>query len=302
MADATPAPSAPHRHAGRAADLAGLSKLRLSLAIASSALAGYILQRGAVTPEAGVVFMAVLSVAAGCGALNNVQDRTLDATLTRTCGRPLPAGRVRPATALILAGMLMSAGLAALAAGPFPLSAALATAAAAACYNGLYTPMKRRTLHALTPGIVCGALPPLAGWLAAGGSARDPAVWALMVAFGLWQPPHFWLIVLAHPGDYGSGRLPSMLRLFSRAQLARILFAWVAALSLSLPALLLVLGRPDALLAAAMSVDTAALLGVFAWQLFGRPEPRLALLFASLNSSVLLAVALLVVRRLTGWL
>ncbi len=283
------------------ADLVSLLKPRLSAAIAASALAGYLLQRGDLTAGSGIVFLGVLALSAGCGALNNCQDRSLDRRLERTRGRPLPAGRISLAAALTLSALLMALGLGALALGPFPRSAAVGAAAAAFCYNGLYTPLKTRTALALVPGIACGALPPLIGWQAAGGTAWSVPAWGLMAVFGLWQPPHFWLVVLAHPADYRATGIPSMLQHFSPAQLARILFIWVTALGASILALPMAMGMHSAPLAALILADGAALLALFGQQLFlrGRP-PRFSLLFAALNLSVLVALALIALHRTTG--
>jgi protoheme IX farnesyltransferase len=56
--------------------------------------------------------------------------------------------------------------------------------------------------------------------------------------FGLWQLPHFWLILLMYPQDYIRSKLPNMLRLFSVDQVRKVLFNWVmvyAVITLTLP-------------------------------------------------------------------
>src|SRR5262249_61926854 len=81
-----------------------------------------------------------------------------------------------------------------------PLSGALATIAVGT-YVLLYTPMKRTSSLCTLVGAVPGALPPLIGWTAAGGSL-DPGAWALFAWMFLWQPPHLLPPPALHPPDY----------------------------------------------------------------------------------------------------
>lgn len=272
-------------------DIASVVKLRLSLPLAASALFGYLLRPGAPAAGAAGLFFSVLALSAGAGCLNNWQDRTLDRALARTRSRPLPAGRIGAGRALALAVLLLAAGLGGLLAGPNPGRAAAAGALAVLCYNAIYTPMKPRTLYALAPGIACGVLPPLIGWLAAGGGFHAGPIWTLMTIFGLWQPPHFWLLVLAHQEDYRTGPVPSMLAVFSQEQLARILFMWVVALAMALLALPLAAGFSAGLVAAVV-LDACVLVAFFALRLFARERPgNYRSLFAALNLAVFLAAA-----------
>ena len=94
-------------------------------------------------------------------------------------------------------------------------------------YNLIYTPLKRRTILAIVPGAVCGVLPILMGWMAAGGGLASPKVWILVVIFGVWQLPHFWLVVLANRRDYRSSGIPNMLGILSVRQLRKLVFVWV---------------------------------------------------------------------------
>lgn len=279
-------------------DIYSLLKLRLSLAVAAAATAGFVLASGCVDGRTFLLFACVLSIAAGAGCLNNWQDQQLDAGMSRTRNRPLPAGRIPSPTALALACVLLIAGGTGLAAGPFHVAAAGVAAVAVLLYNGTYSRLKRRSSIALLPGVVCGSLPPLIGWLADGADVDQPAVWSLMVIFGLWQPPHFWLVVMAHEDDYLCGDVPSMLRVFSRAQLSRILFTWTAILGISLQTLPLTMGMTSPVLYAMELANALVLIGLCGWLLFKRTGT--GVLFAALNISVFTGVLPVVAECLWG--
>lgn len=273
-------------------DILALFKWRLSLAVATASLVGYLVYGHGRASEAAVLWASMLALAGGAGTLNNWQDRSLDLHFARTRDRPLPAGRLASGWGLGLAVALLAAGLTLLLLAPFPGTASAAAALAVVCYNGLYTPLKPRSLTAMIPGVLCGALPPMVGWLAAGGSPRAPAAWGLMTLFGLWQPPHFWLIQIAHRNDYGPGRLPSLLRVLSQRQLDRVLFAWVAALSLAMATLPLTQPARSAALALLLVVDAAALTAWAGYECLVRPGPDYRRLAVILNMAVTVAIAL----------
>ncbi|OGR78171.1 MAG: hypothetical protein A2X32_02080 [Elusimicrobia bacterium GWC2_64_44] len=219
------APAAPLKPA--LLDLAGLAKPPISfLAGSAAALGCAACLPGRASAALGAGF-GVFLLSAGACTLNNWQDRDIDGAETRTRGRPLPSGRLRPGAALAQAALLLAAGLACLALVAGSYAAPLAGALAVLLYNAAYTPLKRRTLLALAPGLLCGALPPLVGWLAAGGTAR-PGLIYLMILFGAWQLPHLWLILLSGAG-VERRLVPSFLDRFAPEQLRRMTAAWVAA-------------------------------------------------------------------------
>ena len=95
-------------------------------------------------------------------------------------------------------------------------------------YNGVYTPLKRVTAFAAVPGGLVGAIPPVIGWVGGGGSPLDPRILAVAVFLFMWQIPHFWLLLLFTAGeDYEKAGLPSLTRVFSFEQVARISFMWI---------------------------------------------------------------------------
>lgn len=189
------------------ADLARLARPRIGLLAAAGAVAGHLLWRGGDGRGAWLTALAAFLLAAGCSALNQAQERGRDARMSRTRLRPLPSGRLSLATviALALIGLALALALLWSLGGPAPVLLGLGVIA---LYNGLYTPLKAVTPLALLLGAVAGALPPMLGWLAAGGPPGDFRVLLLAAVFYLWQVPHFALLARRHPGDYPAAGLP----------------------------------------------------------------------------------------------
>lgn len=70
------------------------------------------------------------------------------------------------------------------------------------CYNGLYTPLKKKTLFAVWPGVICGMLAPAIGWTAvpqALGHGTRIQLFGVMLVMGIWQVPHFLVLAAAQP-------------------------------------------------------------------------------------------------------
>ena len=93
---------------------------------------------------------------------------------------------------------------------------------------GLYTYSKRITAFAVVPGAITGALPPLIGWVAAGGGLWDKPIIFIEFLIFTGQVPHFWLLILKYGEEYQ--KLPEFLSLtdiFNRIQINRLTFSWV---------------------------------------------------------------------------
>jgi heme o synthase len=206
--------------------LADLTKFRIAVLSTLSAATGYVVffrefDRGLMTASAGVLMLAM-----GACALNQFQDRELDARMERTRRRPIPAGAVTPAAALAVAVLLLVAGSLVLLLYHGPKTSLLGILAVG-CYNIGYTYLKRVSAFAAVPGALTGAVPPAIGWTAAGGSPIDPHIMALCFFFFVWQVPHFWLLLFAHRADFEKAGLPSLTNLFSARQLASLTFVWM---------------------------------------------------------------------------
>jgi protoheme IX farnesyltransferase len=126
--------------------------------------------------------------------------------MRRTENRPLPAGRVQPAEALVFGVLLAGAGLAYLAATMRQPLAVLVAAFTLLSYVFIYTPLKRHTTLNTLVGAVPGALPPVIGWTAVTGSFDREAIALFLVLF-LWQVPHFLAIAWMYREDYGRAGL-----------------------------------------------------------------------------------------------
>jgi protoheme IX farnesyltransferase len=137
---------------------------------------------------------------ASADVLNMVLERDTDRLMVRTKDRPLPAGRMRPSTALAFGIGLGALSLAIHLWLVNPLTA-LFGAVGWATYVLVYTPLKRRTPHALVVGAVAGAMPPLMGCTAVTGRITAAAL-ALFAILFVWQVPHFLAIALFRKQDY----------------------------------------------------------------------------------------------------
>jgi protoheme IX farnesyltransferase len=186
----------------RAADFVILTKPRLVSLVLVTTLVGFSVgSAGRVDlPLLLVTILGTALAAAGAMALNQLLERDLDARMERTQDRPLPAGRLSPADALIFGSVTAAAGLLLLAFAVSGLAAAV-TAATVGSYLLVYTPLKRVTSLATIAGAIPGALPPVTGWVAAQGTLGGGAA-ALFAILFFWQLPHFLALAWLYREEY----------------------------------------------------------------------------------------------------
>ncbi|MEK6544344.1 MAG: protoheme IX farnesyltransferase, partial [Elusimicrobiota bacterium] len=217
-----------------------LIRFKISLISTVSAICVFILAAHHIPAMIVPLFLSVFLLSAGASALNQCQEKDLDALMTRTKDRPLPSGRLSlPAALAISAGLIICAlYMLALYAGTLP--AALG-AVALLWYNGVYTYLKRVSAYAAIPGSAIGGLSGAIGWSAAGGGLDDPRFIAVAIFLCLWQIPHFWLLGLLFADDHRRAALPTPSQTLSDRQLALISYVWIIATALT--AMLLALYR-----------------------------------------------------------
>ncbi len=203
-----------------------LGKFRIAQLVTLSTATGYIAASGRLTGQMLIPVLGILLLALGSGALNQYQEREADAKMPRTRRRPIPSGRISPAAALEIALGLMAIGALVLLVGTNFRAFSLGVFTAF-WYNGVYTYLKRQTALAAVPGSLIGALPPMVGWVSAGGRLGDSRALALAILFFIWQIPHFWLLLLNFGDDYEKAGYPTLTRILSRDRLARLTFVWI---------------------------------------------------------------------------
>src|SRR5690606_31291870 len=139
-------------------------------------------------------------------ALNQVWEVKLDAKMHRTRKRPLPAGELGVTTSFIIACAMAYVGVGVLAVMVNIAAAALALLTIV-LYVVIYTPMKTRSTLNTIVGAVCGALPPVIGWVAVRDVAGlyDPGAWVLFAILFVWQLPHFLALAWMYREDYSRG-------------------------------------------------------------------------------------------------
>lgn len=278
-----------------------LAKAGLCLLIGASTLFGFILAAGDFLLSGLATASGVSFLAAGGASLNSLQDRDVDRMMSRTRQRPLPSGQATPGQALQQAIVLSTIGMLLIYIFAETAAASVVALSALLLYNGLYTPLKQKTILAIVPGAICGALPPYIGWLAGGGGWLSYAGGLLVALLLLWQLPHFWLVMLAHKEDYVHGTVPNLLDVFGEAGLKRFFITWIGALAvvmtlfLSLPYLFVFWVR------LIVVVNAVLLLVLFCLQLFSKRESAYGSLFIYLNASLCIhMVSIAAGRLLTG--
>ena len=177
------------------------------------------------------VFLIIFFLSGGAAILNNYQDRHIDSQMKRTCRRPIPLGLVSDDRVQLLALLQAVISLAGLAAVSTSLSACVLAITAVLLYNGLYTPLKRKTLLAFIPGLLSGSLPPVIGWTAADAPVSIPVLCYFIAASILWQIPHYWLLLLSDRGDNAERFLPTFYSYFTREKLAELTHIWIISYS-----------------------------------------------------------------------
>ena len=124
-------------------------------------------------------------------AYNQVIEKDLDALMDRTKNRPVPAGRMSPNVALVIASILTLIGIVLL----YTINpkTAMFGAISIFLYTSIYTPLKTMTSLSVFVGAFPGAIPFMLGWVAATGNFGIEAGTLFLIQF-FWQFPHFWAI------------------------------------------------------------------------------------------------------------
>lgn len=191
-------------------DFIALLKPRVMSLVVFTGLVGLFLAPGGIHPVLGFTAILCIAVAAGAsGAINMWYDRDIDAIMTRTAGRPIPAGRV-PAGEALAFGVFLALASTVVMGVAVNWPAAMLLAGSIAFYVFVYTMwLKRRTPQNIVIGGAAGAFPPVIGWCAVTGDLSLAPLVLFAIIF-MWTPPHFWALALYRSDDYARAGVPML--------------------------------------------------------------------------------------------
>lgn len=191
---------------------AELSRPRIALMTMISVAVGFTLASPVVFDAATLVLalIGIVLLVASSSILNQCLERSTDGQMKRTANRPLPSRRITitEAASVGVACGISGGILLLMTTNPATAIAGLSTLVV---YVFGYTLLKPRSIWCTTIGAIPGAMPPVLGWLAAGGELGWEAA-SLFAIFFVWQFPHFLAIGWKHRNDYekaGLKMLPS---------------------------------------------------------------------------------------------
>ena len=195
---------------GDVPDYFALLKPRVMVLVIFTALVGMTVSHGHVPPAIGVISLFAIAVGAGAsGCLNMWWDADVDAVMTRTATRPIPAGRITGDEALGFGLFLSCASVLVLGLAANWLAAGL-LAFTIAFYAVIYSMwLKRATAQNIVIGGAAGALPPVIGQAVVTGSVGYESLVLFAIIF-IWTPPHFWALALIKAGEYARAGIPMM--------------------------------------------------------------------------------------------
>lgn len=240
--------------------------------------------------------LGILAVTLGCMGANTLTcylDRDIDAVMVRTRMRPLPAGRIKPASKALYYGLALSASSLTLAYMVKPLASLLMLLGLLDNVVVYSMILKRRNPVNIIVGGFSGGMPTLIGWVVVPEPAKPILTAVLMAALVvLWIPSHIWSLALRYRDDYMAARVPMLPVVVSERAAVRCI-ASTSILLVAFSILLNLLGYFGALyLYVSIALGTVMLylsMKLFrkpskemAWRLFKFTSPYLALIFTAM--------------------
>jgi heme o synthase len=223
-----------------ARDYFDLLKPRVMSLVIFTAFAGLVLAPGHIHPVLGFISVLCIAVGAGAsGALNMWYDADIDAVMTRTASRPIPAGRILPKEALGFGIALSAFAVCILGLLVNWLSAGL-LAFTIFFYAVVYTMwLKRSTPQNIVIGGAAGAFPPMIGWACVTNSVSVDSIILFAIIF-FWTPAHFWALALFKMGEYGAVGVPMLPNVAGQATTKKqiLIYAVITVVMSLMPAVL----------------------------------------------------------------
>lgn len=184
-------------------DFKSITKIRLSISVVFSSVAGYFLAAEAIQIKSLILLaLGGYFMVGASNTFNQIIERDLDALMQRTKNRPIPSGRMSVNVAFFIASLFTVLGVWTL----YNLNpkTAMYGAVSIFLYTCVYTPLKTKTPLSVFAGAIPGAIPFMLGWVAVTGEfGMEPGILFAIQFF--WQFPHFWAIGWFLFEDYEKG-------------------------------------------------------------------------------------------------
>lgn len=205
-----------------------LFRTKISIMVGLSAFAGACLSDSSFGLAHVLAVLSSVFLAAGSSALNQYQEAEEDAQMNRTKRRPIPNGDMTP-------WHVLKASMAAIGISIFlmlltgSLRGLILIIATVLIYNFIYTPLKKITPFALLVGSVTGAIPPMLGYTAVGGSYSDPPVLMVCAVLFIWQTPHFAMLAEKYSDDYARAGFITLSAKYGKYKSGLFIKVWLIA-------------------------------------------------------------------------
>ena len=187
-----------------------LMKPRVMSLVIFTCAAGYLTSNSNINTLNAIIGISLVALGAGAsGCLNMWYESDIDALMTRTCLRPIPAGKIKKNHALIYGIFLTIFSVISLNYFANTLSAFLLLSTIL-FYLFVYTIwLKRKTPQNIVIGGAAGALPPIIGWTIATNSISLEPISLFLIIF-FWTPSHFWALSLYKANDSKKAKIPML--------------------------------------------------------------------------------------------
>lgn len=172
----------------------------------------------------GSLFLAI----SGCTIFNMVYDRDIDQKMERTAKRPLPAGEISIAHALLVASLMSGLGIA----WAFTIDILYGWVVLAGLFLDaiIYTVLlKRKTAYSIIYGGLAGGMPILAGRTLGVGEIDLLGI-LLALAIVLWIPTHIMTFSIKYADEYENANIPTFPSTYG-IDITRKVIAWSTVLA-----------------------------------------------------------------------
>ncbi len=265
-----------------------LAKVPLCLLISFSAGFGAMLAGSTSLYDVFYISLSVFLLAMGGATINSAQEVATDGEMSRTADRPLVRKQISRTFACVLAILFIVLALIMLSRVKNPVTAVSLGVLALFLYNAVYTPLKRTSLFAIFPGAVCGAIPPLIGFIAGSGQLLSYTSALLFMLLFLWQVPHFCLVLLRYRNEYLQSNLPNFLKILSEKGVKQLSCVWICGLALVMMLFSVTGGISYSTLKILVLLNALIMVIVTVYNLILRDSPAYSSLFMCLNSILLI--------------